>query len=78
MVIHEKKSFNELAEQFTLQGFIMVSLIALGLGISGTAPILMLISNLEFNIQNISICYGITWLICFWIFCLYPKMKGEK
>ena len=74
----EKKSFNELAEEFTIQGFFAVSGWALLFSINGSVLLFLSIFDLPTTFKNILMGYGITWLICFCLFCLYPKITGEK
>lgn len=74
----QKKSFNELQEEFTIQGFFVVSGWALLFSINGSVPLFLFIFSLKTTFENILICYGATWVVCFLLFCLYPKITGEK
>ncbi|MGH1336856.1 MAG: hypothetical protein ACRBFS_12090 [Aureispira sp.] len=78
----KKKSFIELQEEFTIAGFIAVSGWAVALflqvGLVVVSLLHFLLPIFEIKGYYLLILYGILWLICFWLFCLLPKIKGEK
>lgn len=71
---------SEIIEQFTVNGFVIVCLIAfyiemLLIPIFGLIEIIGLDLNKYFTLQNFLIIYGLCWLISFWMFCLSPKIN---
>lgn len=77
----EKKSFTELSEQFTIQGFIAVSGWALAYALIGWfIPSALKEFGLfeELKWWYYVIYYFTWWIFCFLVFCLIPKLKGEK
>ncbi len=82
MAKKSKKSFEELAEQFTIQGFFMVSLWASFMFIMGGFIVPEILREIKIidkiDWKSYVLTYLAMWFFLFLGLCLIPKLRGKK